>query len=530
MTRPDPATPAEQDPLVMAQRARELSQAGEWDAAALAPAAGTRDAAVVHVLRSDAAADRRSGGAGARAVRQARIAVLGSSTTSLLIPVLRALCFRDGIDATFHEGAFGAFRQEILERDGPLAAFKPSIVIIAPHWRDIELASRGWGRRSGGRRRDRRRVSRALVGGPCALHGCHVIQHTFDLPADDSAGLLSVQLPAGPPTADSAHQSRARGRAAVGRVAARHRAGRRRGGHRSLVEPAPLVSRAPASLVRSAARAGGRTDGARARRPRAFAQGAGLRSRQHAVERASSARTASTGSRSAPDRPTARPTRICSATSATEGPRHRPGGLLARTIRTMRARRSATSAGWCCGSTTSPCSRRTGTTRRENLRRIAGQIGVGLDSLVVHRRQPDRARLGPQPASRRSPCPSSARRSSRFVRELDRGRYFPAIAWSAGRPAARRGYRREQERAGARENAGNLDDFLAGPADARHVRARVRREHRARHPAHEQDQPVQPHDEAAHARGSPAPRRRSARAGPACSACRIATATTASSA
>ncbi len=35
MTKPDPAAPAEQDPLVIAQRARELSQAGEWDAAAL---------------------------------------------------------------------------------------------------------------------------------------------------------------------------------------------------------------------------------------------------------------------------------------------------------------------------------------------------------------------------------------------------------------------------------------------------------------------------------------------------------------
>ena len=79
-----------QDPVLMAHRARALSGTGEWDAAArhLRQALGTRPSYTFYARFGrlvDEVAAHASG-----AIRQARIAVLGSSTTSLLIPVLRA--------------------------------------------------------------------------------------------------------------------------------------------------------------------------------------------------------------------------------------------------------------------------------------------------------------------------------------------------------------------------------------------------------------------------------------------------------
>jgi FkbH-like protein len=99
--------------------------------------------------------------------------------------------------------------------------------------------------------------------------------------------------------------------------------------------------------------------------------------------------------------------------------------------------------------------------KAENVRRIAEQIGVGLDSLVVLDDNPfERAWIRnqlPQVA-----VPELGGSVFSYVRDLDRGRYFPAIAWSPEDRLRAEGYRREQERATARENAGNLEDFLAG--------------------------------------------------------------------
>ena len=99
--------------------------------------------------------------------------------------------------------------------------------------------------------------------------------------------------------------------------------------------------------------------------------------------------------------------------------------------------------------------------KAENLRRIAAEIGVGLDSLVVIDDNPfERAWIRsqlPQVA-----VPELGASVFTYARDLDRGRYFPAITWSPEDRLRAEGYRREQERASARENAGNLEDFLAG--------------------------------------------------------------------
>jgi FkbH-like protein len=127
--------------------------------------------------------------------RRCRVAVLGSSTTALLLPVLRAACFRDGIDAELYEGTYAAFRQEVLDPGSGLHAFRPDVVVVATHWRDLDLAPVS---------ADPEGVVAAVVAEFSGLWqtlaerlGCHVVQHAFDEPPADAYGYLSRTLPGG---------------------------------------------------------------------------------------------------------------------------------------------------------------------------------------------------------------------------------------------------------------------------------------------------------------------------------------------
>lgn len=184
------------DPIALAQEAREHAAAGRWtDAASIVRQALALRPSHTFYARAQRTIDEVAHHAG-RGVRQTRIAVLGSSTTSLLIPVLRALAFRDRIDAVFYEGAFGAFRQETLTLEGPLTAFAPSLVVLAPNWRDLELPAIGVDDPA---RTVERIVNeyRALWTTLQARFGCHVVQFLFDRPEADSGGLLSHHLASG---------------------------------------------------------------------------------------------------------------------------------------------------------------------------------------------------------------------------------------------------------------------------------------------------------------------------------------------
>ena len=382
-----------------------------------------------------------------------------------------------------------------------------TIVIIAPHWRDLELPSLGAGEPQAAAR-DRRRVPRAVVGSardrrlPCR-------PARLRPPGRRQRGVAVRPARRGPPAADSADQSRAGRRAAAGRLAARHRADCRRGRHRSLVESPPLAPGPPASFVRGAAGAGGGADGARARRPRALAQVPGLRSGQHAVEgrdRRGRPRRHQGRSRLARGRGLRGPAALH---PRSEGPRDRPGGLFEeQSRRTCAGAVSRASAAWCCA--------------LERLRRVHGELGRQGREPPPDRGRDRRRSRQPRRSSTttRSSAPGSASQlpqvavpelgASVFTyrpRPRSRAVFPPRSAWSSEDRLRADGYRREQERASERESAGSLDDFLAGL----HMRGKCEpvseREHRARHAAHEQDQPVQPDDEAAHAGRSPAPRR-----------------------
>src|SRR5260370_15494875 len=82
--------------------------------------------------------------------RTCRIALIASFNIDLLIPILRAQCFAEGIDAAFYSGAYNQVVQEIESTDSRLAAFQPDVIVLATDWRWLGLAD-GEPDSSGGR-------------------------------------------------------------------------------------------------------------------------------------------------------------------------------------------------------------------------------------------------------------------------------------------------------------------------------------------------------------------------------------------
>ncbi len=128
-------------------------------------------------------------------LRQCRIAVLGTSGSTLLIPVLKAFALRDRIQAEFYEGLYGSATQEILDPASGLAKFRPDIVFLIASWRDLHLPAVT---------SDESAFSESLVERQKSLwerlagqFGCHVVQHAFDFPVEEAYGYLARALPGG---------------------------------------------------------------------------------------------------------------------------------------------------------------------------------------------------------------------------------------------------------------------------------------------------------------------------------------------
>ena len=128
-------------------------------------------------------------------LRECKIAVLGSSTTNLLMPILKALCLRDRIGATFYEGPYASTEQEIRDSASGLAHFRPNIVLLAAHWRDLQLDALTAGQELwidqfiGERQSLWKRLSDSF--------SCHIVQPSFDYPSAEPYGHLSGVLPGG---------------------------------------------------------------------------------------------------------------------------------------------------------------------------------------------------------------------------------------------------------------------------------------------------------------------------------------------
>jgi HAD superfamily phosphatase (TIGR01681 family) len=86
----------------------------------------------------DSELSRRFGDAPPRGLetKPIRLAVLGSSTVTHLLPGIRVATLRRGIWLTAYEAAYGQYLQELHDDDTPLHAFKPNAVLFAfdtPH-------------------------------------------------------------------------------------------------------------------------------------------------------------------------------------------------------------------------------------------------------------------------------------------------------------------------------------------------------------------------------------------------------------
>jgi FkbH-like protein len=68
---------------------------------------------------------------------RARVAVLGGYDTSALAPLIELYLFGAGVPSTVFEAGYGVFRQAILDQDSSLYSFRPETVFIATGWRDV---------------------------------------------------------------------------------------------------------------------------------------------------------------------------------------------------------------------------------------------------------------------------------------------------------------------------------------------------------------------------------------------------------
>lgn len=109
-----------------------------------------------------------------------RLAVLGSSTTTQLLPLLRLHAYRRGLRLETYEAPFGLFRQEVLDPASALYAFKPQTVLFFVDHRDAgtgpaEAQAQGW---------------ESLWALLKERAGCSVVMNNFAAPAERAWGNL----------------------------------------------------------------------------------------------------------------------------------------------------------------------------------------------------------------------------------------------------------------------------------------------------------------------------------------------------
>ena len=186
---------AGRDPLGLLAWSRALAATGAFEEASQKlRMALTQDVRYTFFARAERVVHELVGSVRSN-LRQCKIAVLGSSTTNLLVPVLQALCLRDRIGAEIYEGPYGSIEQEIWDANSGLARFQPGIVMLVMHWRDLHLEAvtedeQAWIRRfTEERKADWRRLSDSFA--------CHIIQPSFDYPAYEAYGHLADVLHGG---------------------------------------------------------------------------------------------------------------------------------------------------------------------------------------------------------------------------------------------------------------------------------------------------------------------------------------------
>jgi FkbH-like protein len=128
-----------------------------------------------------------------RKLRSARIAVVGSYTTTQLGQMLCLAASRLGISVEFYEGQFGQYQQDILNPKSRLYAFAPDFVVLAVHEGDLQLPEYS----SAPEKDIRAEISRwtSLWQTVGERSKARVVQYNFALPCEVAMGHLATRLP-----------------------------------------------------------------------------------------------------------------------------------------------------------------------------------------------------------------------------------------------------------------------------------------------------------------------------------------------
>jgi len=132
-----------------------------------------------------------------------RVAIERSFTVEPLVPVLKAAAYVSGIEVDTYIGRFNMYSQEVLEPRSPLFEFKPDVVILATLTRDVlpELwpgpqVPTGDGACTALVERVLSHFKR-LIKALRAQSGSHLIIHLFERPCYPSMGILDGRLDGG---------------------------------------------------------------------------------------------------------------------------------------------------------------------------------------------------------------------------------------------------------------------------------------------------------------------------------------------
>ena len=184
--------PSEPDSLL--RQARALAGEGSEDKAIAALQSALRlHPAYAFFVKSEKLLARLAASPNWRPRRKAKLAILSSSTTALLVPVLRAAGFARGLDLTVYEGVYGGYQQEVLDVRSELYRFQPDVVVFLLNHRDLGLPPTGGEQTANDLVTRLRELWKLLL----ERNPCHIIQVGFDSPPSGAWGSLEDTLPEG---------------------------------------------------------------------------------------------------------------------------------------------------------------------------------------------------------------------------------------------------------------------------------------------------------------------------------------------
>ena len=185
--------PERPDPRVCLQLAQAHEQAGSEEEAArwaLAVAAAGDD---FPAWQAAAGILSRCASGAPEPLRRARLAVVGSYTTSQLVPMidLAARCL--GVALDLYECPYGQYRQELVDSKSGLYAFAPEFVLLAVHDGELSLPELSSAPKEDVETELERWTSLWELASTQAC--ATVVQTTFALPAEDAMGHLATKSP-----------------------------------------------------------------------------------------------------------------------------------------------------------------------------------------------------------------------------------------------------------------------------------------------------------------------------------------------